>query len=128
MSSAVSPILADYEAQYVPHLSSPADLSDMLPRRLPLTYIVVACAGSLVHIFEVPAAHLDCDPALVYYDWICTWNQELRWIWKARGRGNIASLLYILTRYPQIIQVIVTVSTINPITDQVRAILCARIT
>ena len=69
-----------------------------------------------------PSSHIRRYLALIFYDWLCTWNPELRWIWNARGRGTIASILYIVARCSQIIQVIVTVSTINSVSDQVRGI------
>ena len=40
--------------------------------------------------------------AVVYYDWSINISDEFRWIWSLKKRPNLASLVYVLIRYPDI--------------------------
>ena len=40
--------------------------------------------------------------AMVYYDWLLNLSDELRWIWSLEKRPTLASLVYVLIRYPDI--------------------------
>ena len=47
-----------------------------------------------------PIAHYGL--AVVYYDWFLNLSDELRWIWSLEKRPTLASLVYVLIRYPDI--------------------------
>ena len=47
-----------------------------------------------------PIAHYGL--AVVYHDWLLNLSDELRWIWSLEKRPTLASLVYVLIRYPDI--------------------------
>ena len=59
--------------------------------------------------------------ALLVYDWFLCLGQEVRFIWTWRSRGvTLASLVYAFSRYGWLIQNLLSVATLNPISDLVR--------
>ena len=59
--------------------------------------------------------------ALVVYDWLLCFSQEVSLIWTWRSRGvTVAFLVYVFSRYTWLIESLLGVATIYPMSDLVR--------
>ena len=57
---------------------------------------------------------------LLVYDWLLCLDQEIRFIWTWRSRGiTLVSLVYLFSRYAMIAQMLLTIMTTYPMSDQV---------
>lgn len=57
---------------------------------------------------------------LLIYDWVLCLNREVEFIWNWHSKLTATSLVYAFSRYAMLIQTILTLATINPISDKVR--------
>ncbi|KAI1784388.1 hypothetical protein LXA43DRAFT_1042626 [Ganoderma leucocontextum] len=55
--------------------------------------------------------------AILVYDWFLWLDQEVRFIWNWHSKVTSPSLVYALSRYAVLIQLLVTVPTAYPMSD-----------
>ena len=79
--------------------------------------IYLTCMSTSKHYFLIlVSASLANDRlAVVYYEWFLNLTEELQWVWKLRERRALASLVYILLRYPDIARLTLWAYCISPI-------------
>lgn len=65
--------------------------------------------------------------ALVVYDWLLCFSEEVRLVWNWRSRGASCSLVYVLGRYTPLLQLVVAVLEINLISGLVRSLVITSI-
>ena len=58
-------------------------------------------------------------PALLLYDWILSFDREVKFIWNWQSRFTVPSLLYVLIRYVSIINNLLPIATMFPMSNQV---------
>ena len=57
---------------------------------------------------------------MLIYDWLLCFGQEVRFVWSWHCRVTISSLLYVMSRYPLLVQSLLAVATVYPMSDKVR--------
>ena len=57
--------------------------------------------------------------ALLVYDWLTSIDEEIALIWRHPRKRTVASLVYALTRYTNILQYVMEASAVVPVTSLV---------
>ena len=64
--------------------------------------------------------------ALLVYDWLLCFEQEVKFIWTWRSRGiTLASLVYMFSRYSWLMEGLLSVATIYPMSELVKYLTAA---
>ena len=85
------------------------------------TYTVPSSFSVWSHILCFQFPNVNQKPlALVVYDWLLCFDQEVKYMWNRRSGGTISLLVYAFSRYMSIINFLLGVITIYPMSDLVR--------
>lgn len=87
------------------------------PSLIPMLFLVPSWL--LYNVFKINR-YWPIILALLAYDWLLSFDREVRFIWNWQSRATVSSLLYVLNRYAPIIDTFLVTTTIYPMSDTVR--------